>query len=99
VDPVVETLKFDVPDPLVVGVTDVGFSEHVGARAGVGETEHVNDTEPLNPYIGEMATLNAAEFPDFNVALPGVAFIPKSGPVTTSLNTAEVRWLKLSSPL
>src|SRR5579871_1643802 len=98
-DPVVAIVKFDVADPLAVVGTDVGLSEHVGANAGVGETEHVNDTEPLNPSIGETATLNIAEPPDFNVALPGVAFIPKSGPATTSLNTAEVRWLKLSSPL
>jgi len=98
VDPVVETVKFDVPDPLVVGVTDVGFSEHVGAKAGVGETEQVNDTEPLNPYVGETARLKRAELPDFKVAVPGVALIVKSGPFTTC--TKPTVWgLKFVSPL
>jgi hypothetical protein len=95
---VVETVKFAVADPLAGTATDVGLSEQVGAKAGVGETEQVNDTEPLNPYIGDTATLNVAELPEFNVPLAGVVFIAKLGPFTTCTKLT-VCGLKLLSPL
>ncbi len=80
--PVVATVRFDVADPFTARVIVVGLSVHVGAKSGVGETEHVRDTFPLNPFVGVKLRANDAEFPAFSVVVPGTALIPKSGPVT-----------------
>jgi hypothetical protein len=78
VDPVVVTVNSEVAEPFAAGVTDVGLSAHVGANAGVGDTEQVNDTWPSNPFMGVDVIVNSTEDPDVTVALPGVALIPKS---------------------
>ena len=43
-DAVVLTVNFEVAEPFEACVTDVGLSAHVGANAGVGDTEQLNDT-------------------------------------------------------
>lgn len=50
VGPVVLMVRFDVAVPLTVGVTDVGFREHVGANDTAGCTEQLSGTEPVNPF-------------------------------------------------
>lgn len=97
VGPVVATDNCEVTLPLDVGVTEVGLSAQVGARAGAGETEQVSDTGPLNPYIALAVSVKTAELPAFRVAFPGVALTPK--PATTWLNTAEVLGAKSVAPL
>ena len=78
----VATVRVDVSDP-GAGVMEFGLSAHVGARAGVGETEHLRETAPLNPYTPVTPMVNTPEAPDFSVTLRGVGLIAKSGPSTT----------------
>lgn len=41
--------------------TESGFSEHVGAKAGVGETEHEIETDPLKPPTDVTVTVAFAD--------------------------------------
>ena len=83
--PVVATVKFEVAVPLAGGVMESRLSAHVGAEAGVGDTEQLNDTALLNASVEVAVMENSAEAPDFSVALPGAALKLKSEPFTTWL--------------
>ena len=96
VGPVVATDNCEVAVPLAVGITELGLRTHVGARAGMGETEQLSETGPSNPYIPVAVSVKTAELPAFIAALPGVALTAKS--LTTWVKTAEVAGLKLTSP-
>lgn len=51
VDPVVPIVSIDAAgEPSPGGVSDAGFTVHVGANEGFGETEQASNTAPLNPY-------------------------------------------------
>jgi hypothetical protein len=59
---VVLIVSVDVADPPVT-CTCAGLSEHVGADAGIGDTEQVNATVPVNPPAGLTVTAAVANWP------------------------------------
>ena len=42
-------VSFDVIELSLPTCTESGFREHVGAKGGVGETEHESETDALKP--------------------------------------------------
>ena len=57
------TVNVDVACPPLATCTCAGLNEQVGANAGVGETEQVNATVPLNPPPVPTVTVAFADWP------------------------------------
>src|SRR5947207_10611074 len=60
---VVLMLSVVVAEPLAAGVAEVGFSEHVGAKAADDCTLQENCTSLLNPPLELIVTVELAECP------------------------------------
>ena len=73
---VVFTVSVEVPE---LFATDVGLSEHVGARAGAGVTAQVKLTAPLKPFSGATVMVEVEAVPAETVAgVSGVGLRVKS---------------------
>ena len=78
----------------VPGVTELGLTEHWGANCGVGCTEQVKATEPVNPLTAPTSTLAVELCP--GLIAPGVALVEdmeKSG--SGALNVATTVTLEV----
>jgi hypothetical protein len=52
---------------VVARFADVGLMEHCGASAGVGVTEQVKKTEPVNPFAAVVVTVEVLDCPGLTV--------------------------------
>ncbi len=86
---VVETVKVEVPVPLV---TEAGLNAQVGCRVAAGVTAQVRFTVPVKPFTGAMVMVDVAAPPGVTVAGVGVeATTVKSG--TGAAVTVKVKTL------
>ena len=101
---VVFTVRVEVTG-LVLGLTDDGFSEHVGPSDAIGVTEQVNATLLLNPFAELTVIVEVAEPPAVNedgeraaplsrksAAPPPTASCHMPRPLVAALSVREERW-------
>ena len=96
---IVLTVRVEVTDASPELETEAGDSEHVGAKAGLGEMEQVSETEPLNPPIEVMVIVPEEDWPGPKEAGAATEEVTeKSGALATC---RKDEWLgrKLESPL